>query len=95
LDDTTKDGQAMSSKAITSIAPKKANERREYVDIKLGKDGQINLELSAWDGTPGDYVDAKLTLAPEEAHLFAKMLLRHASTANKATAAETAFAVSS
>jgi hypothetical protein len=92
---TTEGGQAMSSKAITSIAPKKATAKKEYVEIKHGKNGLIKLEISAWNRTLGDYVEATLTLAPEEAHLFSKMLLRHAGAANQVTAAETAFAVSS
>ena len=83
----------MSSKTISAIAAAKSTADKEYVEITAGKNGQINLEISAWNQALGDYVKATLRLAPEEAHLFSKMLVRHASTANKATAAETAFAV--
>gem|GEM_PF-4884752 len=80
---------------MTALTRGNNKTKREYVEIKLGKKGQIDMEVSAWNRNLNDYVAATLTLAPEEAHLLSKMLLRHANKGNQITAAETAIAVSS
>ena len=85
----------MSKNTMTALTRGNNETKREYVEIKLGKKGQINLEVSAWNRNLNDYVEATLRLAPEEAHLLSKMLLRHANKGNQITAAETAIAVSS
>jgi len=85
----------MSRNTMTALTRGNNKTKREYVEIKLGKKGQIDMEVSAWNRNLNDYVAATLTLAPEEAHLLSKMLLRHANKGNQITAAETAIAVSS
>ena len=57
--------------------------------------GNIVVEFRVWDDTQNKHIETALRLMPEEAHLLAKMLLRNANRSNEATAAQTAFAVSS
>ena len=85
----------MSNKPITALKQRKTRKKQEYVEIKSRKKGRIDLEISTWNHALNDYVEATLQLAPEEAHLLSKKLLRHANKWNRITAAETAIAVGS
>jgi hypothetical protein len=85
----------MPKEVIKSFVAKRNKWDEDSTEIKLGDDGNIVVEFRVWDDVQKKHLETALRLMPEEAHLLAKMLLRNANRSNEATAAQTAFAVSS
>ena len=53
----------------------------DYTVIEQGLDGNIGVALHAWDPSKGRHKSVSMTLEPDEALLFARMLVRHVNEA--------------